>query len=151
MYEIIVTMSIILLGMAAKKKPVFGQLTLTGEMALDWMKHGTEVTVAKIAIGPIGAFQDYNVPDWAKEKSGDIALIFPPNQFANPILITQRSILRALEVWCVNQEVKGATTSLQTSHKVQFAVLVIEENFPVLKFVRQDEKKKFSPYEIIEC
>jgi len=150
MYEIIVTMSIILLGMAAKKKPVFGQLTLTGELALDWMKNGTEVPIGKIQIGPIGAFQDYNVPDWAGEKTGDIALIFQPNSYANPILVTQRSILRALEVWCVDQEGRGALASVKTAFKISYGELEILENHPTLKFVRDAEKGKFSPYEIIE-
>jgi len=36
-----------------KKKAVFGQLTLTGEVAVDWMKAGTEVTIGKVEIGPI--------------------------------------------------------------------------------------------------
>lgn len=145
----IIAISVILLGMAAKKKPVFGQLTLTGEMALDWMKNGMEVTVAKVAIGPIGFFQDFNVPDWAGEKTGDIALIFLPNEYANPILVTQRSILRALEVWCVQQESKGAKASIEKKFKCQAGVLTIEENHPTLKFSR-DEKIKFSTYEITE-
>ena len=90
-----------------KKKPVFGQLTLTGELALDWMKNNTEATVARIDIGPIGAFQNYNVPEWAAEKTGEIAILHNPNQFSNPILVTQRSILRALEIFCVEQEENG--------------------------------------------
>jgi len=149
MMEIIATMSVLLL-MAAKKKPVFGQLTLTGEMALDWMKNGMEVTIAKVAIGPIGFFQDYNVPDWAGEKTGDIALLFLPNQYANPIMVTQRSILRALEVWCVDQEARGGLAAIEKKFKCQAGTLVIEENHPTLKFVRDSEKGKFSPYEIIE-
>ena len=106
-----------------EKKPVFGQLTLTGEMSLDWMKNGMEIEVATIDIGPIGAFQGYNVPDWASERSGDIAILHKPNKFDNPVLVTQRSILRHLEIWCVEQEANGATTSVETEYGVQFGRL----------------------------
>lgn len=153
MYEVLATSIAILCLMAGKKtatKPVFGQLTLTGEMALDWMKNGMEVTIHKIWLGPIGAFGDFNVPDWAVEKAGDIALLFTPNDYANPILVTQRSILRALEQWCVNQEANGAKAGIKKAYATQFAELIIEENFPTLVFTRMDEKKKFSPYEIVE-
>ena len=136
--------------MTKKKMPVFGQLTLTGELALDWMKNETEMAVAKVEMGPIGAFQNYNVPDWAGEKTGDIALLFTPNNYANPILITQRSILRALENWCVLQEMRGAESSIETKFKCKAGVLTIEENHPTLKFVRDLDKGKFSPYELIE-
>jgi hypothetical protein len=136
--------------MTKKKMPVFGQLTLTGEMALDWMKNGTEAEVARIEIGPIGAFQNYNVPDWAAEKTGDIALLHNPNQFANPILVTQRSILRLLEIWCVEKESQGGKTSVQTAHGVQFGVLELEEDSAQLKFWRDEKKGQFAPYQMEE-
>lgn len=56
------------MGKQKTKIPVFGQLTLTGELALDWMKPDTEIVTAKIEIGPVGAFDEYNVPEWASEK-----------------------------------------------------------------------------------
>lgn len=136
--------------MTKKKKPVFGQLTLTGELALDWMKNETETEVARIEIGPIGAFQNYNVPDWAAEKTGEIALLHAPNQFSNPILVTQRSILRLLEIWCVEKEAEGAKTSVGTAHGVQFGVLELEEDSVKLKFWRDESKGKFSPYQMEE-
>ena len=136
--------------MTKKKKPVFGQLTLTGELALDWMKNGTEAEVARIEIGPIGAFQNYNVPDWAAEKTGEIALLHAPNQFSNPILVTQRSILRLLEIWCVEKEAEGAKTSVETAHGVVYGVLNLEEDSVRLKFWRDDSKGKFSPYHMDE-
>ncbi|AXH78301.1 MAG: hypothetical protein [Circular genetic element sp.] len=130
------------------EKPVFGQLTLTGELALDWMKPDTEVVVAKIEIGPIGAFPEYNVPEWAAERTGDIGLIHPANNFMNPILVTQRSVLRALEYWCVEMETKGCKTSVEKSGSAQKGVLVIEENEPTLIFTRDESKGQFAPYEM---
>lgn len=133
-----------------KKKPVFGQLTLTGDLALDWMRDGTETEVAKVHIGPIGAFQNYNVPDWAAEKTGEIALLFHPNGFACPILVTQRTILRALEIWCVEMEEKGAKTSVEKAYGIQFGVLDLQEGSVKLHFTRDMTKGEFAPYEMSE-
>lgn len=133
-----------------KKKPVFGQLTLTGELALDWMKNGMEVSVARVDIGPIGAFQEYNVPDWASEKTGEIAILHNPNQFANPVLVTQRSILRQLELWCVEKEAEGAKTSVESNFGVKFGRLDLEEDSVVLRFSRDEKKGQYAPYEMEE-
>lgn len=136
--------------MPKKKMPVFGQLTLTGELALDWMKNGMEVSVARVDIGPIGAFQEYNVPEWASQKTGEIAILHNPNQFANPVLVTQRSILRQLEIWCVEKESEGAKTSVETSHGVSFGRLNLEENEVKLIFTRDETKGQYAPYEMKE-
>ena len=136
--------------MSKKKKPVFGQLTLTGDLALDWMKNGMEVTVARVDIGPIGAFQQYNVPDWAAEKTGEIAILHHPNQFSNPVLVTQRSILRQLEIWCVEKEANGAETSVESNFKVQFGRLELNDEPVTLKFSRDETKGQFAPYEMEE-
>jgi hypothetical protein len=129
-------------------KPVFGQLTLTGELALDWMKPDTEVIVAKIEIGPIGAFPEYNVPEWASERTGDIGLIHDANHYANPILVTQRSILRALEIYCVEMEESGADTEVLKTGTAQKGVISFQENNPTLKFTRDASKGQFAPYEM---
>jgi hypothetical protein len=136
--------------MPKKKKPVFGQLTLTGDLALDWMKDGMEIEVAVIEIGPIGAFQRYNVPDWATERSGDIALLHKPDQYSNPVLVTQRSILRALEIFCVNAEENGAVTSIEKVNEFLFGRLELNDEPVKLKFTRDASKGKFAPYEMEE-
>jgi hypothetical protein len=134
--------------MAGKKKPVFGQLTLTGELAVDWMKAGTEVIIGKVEIGPIGAFPEYNIPDWANERTGDIALIHTANRYDNPVLVTQRSILRALEIWCVDMETQGAKTEVAKSGSGMKGVLTIVENNPTFIFERDETKGQFAPYEM---
>ena len=134
--------------MAKKKKPVFGQLTLTGEIALDWMKDGLEIEVAVIEIGPIGAFQRYNVPEWAHERSGDIALLHRPDQYANPVLVTQRSILRSLEIFCVAAEEDGAVTSIEKVDEYLFGRLELGDGIVRMKFSRDASKGKFAPYEM---
>jgi len=152
MQEIIMILSLIPLLLVAKKptKPVFGQLTLTGDLALDWMKNEMEIIIGKIMIGPMGAFPEFNVPDWANERSGDIGVIYHANSFANPVLVTQRSILRALEIWCVEQEANGAETLVEKKGSGKRGVLIIHEGNPTLRFLRDLEKGKFAPYEISE-
>ena len=134
--------------MAKKKKPVFGQLTLTGDIALDWMKDGLEIEVAVIEIGPIGAFQRYNVPEWAHERSGDIALLHSSNQYDNPVLVTQRSILRSLEIFCVAAEEDGALTSIEKVDEFLYGRLHLNDATVRLKFTRDASKGKFAPYEM---
>ena len=143
---------VLLTLLAAKKrtKPVFGQLTLSGDLALDWMKNEMEIIIGKVMIGPMGAFPEFNVPDWANERTGDIGVIYHANSYANPVLVTQRSILRALEIWCVDQEAKGAETLVEKKGSGQRGVLIIKENNPTLQFVRDLEKGKFAPYELVE-
>lgn len=62
--------------------------------------------------------------------------------------MTQRSILRALEIWCVEMEAKGATTEVVQSGASQKGVLIIEEDCPTLKFTRDETKGQFAPYEL---
>ena len=96
--EIYIIMSVILLFLAAKKQPVFGQLTLTGELALDWVKMGEEniITARKIEFASARVFaDDYNIQDYHIEK-GLVALIYPLSEWGNPMLITQKSILKPL-------------------------------------------------------
>ena len=134
--------------MTKKKKPVFGQLTLTGELAVDWMKPDTEVIIGKVEIGPISAFSEYNVPDWANERTGDIGLIHTSNKYDNPILVTQRSILRALEIFCVEMEEKGCKTEVVSKAGATKGVLYIEEDNPTCRFTRDETKGQFAPYEM---
>jgi len=139
--------------MPKKKKPVFGQLTLTGDLALDWMKPGLEMDVAVIEIGPIGAFRRYNVPDWAIERSGDIALLHEPDQYANPVLVTQRSILRSLEIFCVTAEENGAVTSIEKCPEAPefvYGRLDLGDKPVKLCFERDTSKGKFAPYTMKE-
>ena len=139
---------LLVLGLAAKKKPVFGQLTLTGEMALDWLKNGSAIIAGRIMIGAIGSFPEYNVPEWAQDRSTDIAIIVHANEHLNPLLVTQKSVLRAIEIECVKWEEQGAKCYLEKSGSAQRAVLEFAENQIELKFTRDEKAGKFAPYEM---
>jgi len=150
MYEIMIMTAIYGLLMAAKKSktPVFGQLTLTGEKAVDWVKNESKITARKIWIGTAGAFDDYNLPDWAKEK-GIVALIFPVDEWANPMLVTQKSILRVLESKCAEFEAQGCAVNVLKVQLGQVAEILFAENQPTFEFLRPKNAKQFDPYKVV--
>ena len=128
--------------LAAKKKPVFGQLTLTGQQAVDWLKPKTEVTVRKISFfNPQLIEADWNFPEWVMNKQ-TIALIFPISEWENPIMVNQASVLKWLETKCVDWEAKGATVS---STSVE-SIIEFDANPPVMTFNRDEKAGKFAPY-----
>ena len=136
-----------LLGMAKKQtKPVFGQLTLTGELALDWVKNPTEIIAKKIWFCNVNSLSDWNVPEWAKDK-GIVALIFPIDEWGNPLFVTQKSILKILEFNCAKWEAEGAKCYIRgTKLQGQKSEIAFEENHPHFKFWKKDDARQFDPY-----
>jgi|TARA_R110000824_G_C15195444_1_gene675212 hypothetical protein len=139
--------TILMLSMAKKTKmPLFGQLTLTGEKALDWVKNPTEITAKIIWFCSVNALHDWNVPEWAKDK-GIVALIFPTNEWGNPVFVTQNSILKVLESMCADWETKGASCKvIGTKIQGQKTQIMFEENEPTFKFSRPENCKTYDPY-----
>ena len=128
--------------MPAKKKSVFGQLTLGGDIALDWLKDGSETQAAKIMFGPVEVFEEYNVPDWAKERCGIIAIIESANG-ANPLLVSQGGVLKVLERHCADWEDQGAKCTAAKNGKL---TIEFDDNYPSIQFTRDESKGKFAPY-----
>jgi len=91
---------------------------------------------------------DFNLPDWAKEK-GICALIFPQDEWGNPMLVTQKSILRVLEAKCSEFEAAGATVNILKVMKGQLAEIIFEENEPTFEFVRPANAKQYDPYKVV--
>lgn len=146
---IIISIAMALLGAAKKgKMPVFGQMTLTGEKAVDWVKPEAKITAAKIWMGAGALMQDFNLPEWAKEK-GICALIFPADEWGNPMLVTQKSILRILEAKCSEFEEAGATVNILKVMKGQLAEIIFEENQPTFEFIKPKNAKQFDPYKVV--
>ena len=139
-----------LLGMVKKQtKPVFGQLTLTGQLALDWVKNPTEIIASKIWFCNVSALTDWNVPEWAKDK-GIVALIFPVDEWGNPLFVTQKSILKILEYNCAKWESEGAKVALVgTKIQGQKSEIVFSENHPHFKFSKPDDARQFDPYNVV--
>jgi hypothetical protein len=139
--------AIMLLSMVKKgKMPIFGQMTLTGEKALDWVKNPTEIIASKIWFCNVSALSDWNVPEWAKDK-GIVALIFPVDEWGNPVFITQKSILKVLEFNCAKWEEEGAKCALiGTKLQGQISEINFAENHPHFKFSKPKDARQFDPY-----
>ena len=147
--EITLMTILALVGLAKKAKmPVFGQMTLTGEKAVDWVKPDARITAKKIWMGAGALFHDFNLPDWAKEK-GICALIFPVDEWGNPMLVTQKSILRILEAKCCEFEEAGAAVNILKVSAGQLAEIIFDENEPTFEFIRPKNAKQFDPYKVI--
>ena len=140
-YFVIVLLTIL----TAKKTPIFGQMTLTGSRALDWLKPNTKMEIELIEMGDANAFsEDYNLPEWA---SGWIAIIHPVETYLNPTLITQKTALQWIENQCIiwtddkNNVAKGIKRN-----KLPVAQMFFKKEKPIVEFKRKD-KTKFAPYE----
>jgi hypothetical protein len=150
MIENTIMMSVILLFLAAKKKPVFGQMTLTGDLAVDWVKSGIEnvIEASKIEFGSALAFSDlYNIPEYHKDKKV-IALIYPANSWANPLMVTQQSILKPLEAMCAVWETEKAIASTFKANGGTCGRIEFTENCPTIKMHKKKSAPQFAPYEV---
>jgi len=146
---LLITGAIMLLSMVKKPQmPLFGQLTLTGELALDWVKNPTEIIASKIWFCNVNALSNWNVPEWAKDK-GIVALIFPVDEWGNPLFVTQKSILKILEFNCAKWEEEGAKCSLVgTKTQGQKTSIEFNENHPHFRFWKEDDARQFDPYKV---
>jgi hypothetical protein len=146
---LILSATIVISMVKKPTKPLFGQLTLTGELALDWIKKDkiNEIIAAKIWFCNISALvNDWNTQPWMLDK-GIVALIFPTSEWGNPLFISQKSILKVLESRCVEWEEEGAKVSL-LGKKLEGQITCIEfpENPPTFKIYREKGYKDFDPY-----
>jgi len=149
--EMLLIASAIMVFSMVKKSvmPLFGQLTLTGQLALDWIKKDkvNEIIASKIWFCNIDTLvNDWNTQPWMLDK-GIVALIFPANEWGNPLFVCQKSILRVLEARCVDWEIAGAKCSLiGTKLQGQKTCIEFEENQPVFKIYREENARDFDPY-----
>lgn len=150
MNEIAMIICLIPLFLAAKKKPVFGQMTLTDDLAVDWVKAGVEnkITAARIEFGSaLGFTNDYNIPDYHKDKKV-VALIYPHNSWMNPLMVTQQSILKPLEAKCCEWEAAGATVETFKSNGAVCGRIIFEENQPTITLFKDKKSAQYAPYEV---
>lgn len=112
-----------LAGLAKNKKPVFGQLTLTGEKALDWLKTadaekegGISFAFQRIrmVLTETLASEGWNVPDWKEGRTWTALGFLAEPEYANPIWVHQRSAVQELERRMADWEAQGATVDDKT-------------------------------------
>jgi hypothetical protein len=137
--------AIMLFSMVKKDMPVFGQLTLTGEKALNWLKNGDVIIASKIWMCHPNALSEWNVPEWAKDK-GVVAVIFAMNEWENPMLVTQKSVLRILEAKLAIWEEAGALCDTVKIGDGIVCQIKFEEVNPQFTFSRPADCKTYDPY-----
>jgi hypothetical protein len=142
MEMIMLTTMIAICLMARKKKPLFGQMTLTGMLAVDWLKDGMELEIRKITLGnPQFMTDEWNIPEWAMEKK-TVGLLFLKDEWANPVFVSQNSVLVWLESKCAEWEAAGATVE-GNNHSA--SVLFGDDAIP-MTFHRDKKGGKFAKY-----
>lgn len=142
---IAIASAIMLFSMVKKDMPVFGQLTLTGEKALNWLKNGDTIIASKIWMCHPNALSDWNVPEWAKDK-GVVAVIFGMSEWENPMLVTQKSVLRILEAKLAIWEEAGAICDTVKIGDGIVCQILFEEVNPTFTFSRPEDCKTYDPY-----
>jgi hypothetical protein len=150
MIETLLIVALLSLGAAKKlpKNPVFGQMTLTGEKALDWLKSsecekkaGFSIVVEKILFCDPGTVksQGWNIPEWAMEKVA-VAILFPRGYAVNPVLVYAKSAVMGIERLCADWEAQGVqVTPKGHGGEVDFVDQAVE-------LVFRRGSGKFDPY-----
>lgn len=140
-----------LVGLAKNKKPVFGQLTLTGEKALDWLKTadaekegGISFAFQRIrmVLTETLASEGWNVPDWKEGRTWTALGFLAEPEYANPIWIHQRSAVQELERRLADWEAQGATVN-DKERSIDFG-----DGIKTLNFQRGEGK--FARYTVTE-
>ena len=135
-----------LLGLTKNGKPVFGQLTLTGEKALDWLKTadaeidgGVTYTFTRIrmVLTETLAAEGWNVPDWKDGRTWTCVCWLSEPEYANPIWVHQRSAVQEIETRMAAWEANGAAVN-DKDHSIDFGDAPVSLNFyrPPGKFAR---------------
>ena len=141
-----------LVMLAAKKKPVFGQLTLTGQKALDWLKTdeaeqegGVSYTFSSIrmVITDTLASEGWNVPEWKDGRTWTVLGTLTVPEYANPIWVHQPSAVKAIEFMMADWEAKGAEVD-DKMRSIDFGDEGVTLNFfrPPGKFARYVVKQE---------
>lgn len=147
-----ITGALLLVMLATKKKPVFGQMTLTGQKALDWLKTddaekegGVTYTFTKIrmVLTETLTSEGWNVPEWKDGRTWTALGTISVPEYANPIWIHQRSAVQAIEAKLADWEAKGAEVN-DKERSIDFGDEGVTLNFyrPPGKFARYEVKQE---------
>lgn len=144
--------------MAGKKKaktPIFGQLTLTNDLALEYLKSSldgfTRRATKIIWVTPLEAqAKGYSVPDWViqnYEKFEWSAIIIDEAGDVLPLFVYQKSALQALEAKLAQFESDGADIKQVSPREM---LIEFGDTPCVLRFWRNDKGGKFAKYYLEE-
>lgn len=150
--RIIAALSLVALMAGRKKKePVFGQLTLSSELALEYLKSsmdGFSRNVSKVIwITPLEAqAKGYSIPDWVVqnfEKFEWSAIVFDENTNILPLFVYQKSALQKLESKLADFESDGAKITQVSPREM---VVEFGDRGCSMRFWRNEKGGKFAQY-----
>lgn len=142
--------------MAAKKKPkepVFGQMTLTSEKALEYLKSSLDGFSRKarkiVWITPLEAqAQGFAVPDWVVnnlEKFQWSAIVIDESAEILPLFVYQNSALQELEKLLARFEEEGAKIEQVSPREMQIS---FGDSTCDMKFWRNEKGGQYARYHL---
>jgi len=144
-------MLLVLVALAAAKKTKFGQMTLRATKALEYLKTTPE-PIRKAVTGIhwmhklVAEAEDWEMPDWVmKNDNYDwVAVLFVSDGL--PLLVYQKSALRAFESHLMRLESEGAT--VRSSNKGQKLVVDLGDDSIEVGMWRNPNGGKFAPFNV---
>jgi len=135
--------------MAAKKKTVFGQMTLRSTKALEYLKTTTEPMKKAVVrftwIHKIRAETDgWDLPHWvmSNEKHDWVCILDVVDGI--PFLVYQKSALRRLEEHLMKLESDGAT--VESKHRGQVLTVDLGDSSTEVSFWRNPNGGQYAPF-----
>jgi len=120
---------------------LFGQMTLLGLMALNWLKaEGKTTQIKRILMGDSRAFESlYEMPPFAK---GIIAIVHDVDKFVTPLFVNQNSVLQWLETMCIEWD-DNCAKAIQCDGYLE--LIIDDGREPVVKMIKSG-KAQFDEY-----
>ena len=147
----IMALYLVTLMAGRKKAPIFGQMTLTSELALEYLKSGMDGFARRATkilwLTPLEAQSlGYAVPSWVVEnyeKYEWSAIIIDERVDVLPLFVYQKSALALLEAELARLEADGATISQDNPRQM---TIDLGETALHLRFWRNPKGGKFAKY-----
>lgn len=150
MIEILVLTALYCL-LAAKKKTVFGQMTLRATKALEYLKTTPEpmkrIVTRFTWIHKIRAdLEDWELPSWVMDNEKYDWICILDVQEGLPFLVYQKSALRGIEEHLMKLEAQGA--KIETKHKGQVMTIDLGDDQVEISMWRNPNGGKFAPFNV---
>jgi len=125
-----------------KQMSLFGQMTLMGLMALNWLKEeGKTTQIKRILMGDAKAFEsEYDMPPFAK---GWIAILHDVDKYVTPLFVNQISALKWLETMAIEWDGMCATA---VKNKNGYMELVMDDGEERVVNIKKSGTKQFDEY-----
>lgn len=136
--------------LAAKKKTVFGQMTLDAKKALEYLKTTTEPIHKNVTqfiwVHKIRAeLEDWHLPNWVLENDKYDWICILEVEDGLPFLVYQKSALRGIEAHLMKLEAEGATVKMD---KKNMMTVDMGDESVALSLWRNPNGGKFAPFNV---